>query len=130
MQKMDKRDLIRREEIKTSLTAAHTAMQNEWPVLEAAIAKYNSLIDAYNAALEDARGFADDCNNAIEEYMSDKSEKWQEGERGQAFEEWRQEFENASFDDIEHIDISDLEPTDDDPEAVETLEGLPEEPSV
>lgn len=105
--KLSKDQIKRRDEIMDDL-------QEKSEALESAVEKYNEALDeirgdvevaleAYNESLADAQEFveeiASDANQAIEE----KSERWQEGERGQealSFKEaWEQiSVEGASID--------------------------------
>jgi hypothetical protein len=43
---------------------------------------------AYNAARNELISFRDEIHDKIETYIGNKSDKWQEGERGAAFQEW------------------------------------------
>jgi hypothetical protein len=72
-------------------------------------------LEEYNQAVTDALQWGQDAADEIEDYMSDRSDKWRESDRGQAYEEWQNEF--ASFN-PEEIEI-------DQPELVEVEE--PEE---
>ncbi len=58
-------------------------------------------VEAYNTLLEEAKGFAFDIANQAENDISEKSEKWQEGERGEAANEWKDAWENIELDEIE-----------------------------
>lgn len=87
--------------------------------LNEAYEKVDNAIAELNAVLADAREFAGAITARIEEYMNDRSENWLEGEKGQAYEEWKGEWENAeqslddkSFDDENPADILDALPTE------------------
>jgi hypothetical protein len=60
---------------------------------EQAASDYNDLItrltEQFGDATERARGIVEDAANEAESYFDLKSEKWQEGDRGQAYGEWR-----------------------------------------
>ncbi len=45
--------------------------------------------------------FRDDIVSQMDEYMSDRSEKWQESAAGQNYEAWKSEWENAQIEPIE-----------------------------
>jgi molecular chaperone DnaK (HSP70) len=62
-----------------------------------------------NEKIEEARGFVEDIKNERQEEFDDKSERWQEGERGEAAQEWLQSWENAES---ELSEISNVEPPD------------------
>ena len=129
--KLTKQDLARRAAIISDLREAYTT-------LEAAVAEYNEKIAAlaepvtqalanYNEAVAAAQGFREDIVSQADEDISSKSEKWQEGEKGSAASEWKDEWESA---DIEELSL-DLPAEDgislDDADAADTLEGLAEE---
>lgn len=104
------------------------AVQDAYAVLEESIG-------AYNAKLEDARSVLTDIHSQAESDFSDKSEKWQEGDKGTATQEWIDTLSEALdwFNDIdmpsepEELSIDDLI-TGDDP--AEVLEGLASEPET
>jgi len=118
-----KQDRQRRDEIVADLNKAETELQAEHALVTAAIEAFNVKVDAYNAACGEARGFVDDMVSQIDSDMADKTERWQESDKGQAVEAWKGELEGVDLDDIEPLEIPDLP----DLEHATTLEGLPEE---
>lgn len=81
-------------------------------------------ITGYNTALEDARDFlSNDLVGHFNDEFDDKSEKWQEGERGEATRTWIDEFDSLAndFEDIDEPDTLD--------EHIEKLNLLENEPS-
>lgn len=76
-------------------------------------------IAAYKAALVEAQQFCAGVAEEIRAYFDDKSEKWQEGERGQAYEEWATGWEGVEFPEVD-------EPSE---QAAEVLGALEEEPA-
>ena len=87
-----------REELDAKVEDVNDALQTAIDALMDAVADYNS-------ALERARAFATDIVSQAEEDFSDKSERWQEGERGEICRAWIDEWEQLSLDDIELPDI-------------------------
>ncbi|ARK07508.1 hypothetical protein LAV_00133 [Sphingobium phage Lacusarx] len=83
-------------------------------------------IENYNKSLEDARDFIDNTvAGHFNDEFNDKSEKWQEGERGDATREWIDEIEGVSG---ELVDVDAI--TDDElQEHIDYLENIPEEPN-
>ena len=65
--------------------------------IEEAFAKLEPLVKAYNVAVSDAQEFAQEVASDIDDYIRDKSEKWQEGERGQAYIAWRDAWQQWSL---------------------------------
>lgn len=67
----------------------------------------NLLIVDYNETLEQARGVIEDIHSQADSDYTDKSEKWQEGERGTAVKEWIDAIESIKDNDLN--DISDFD---------------------
>jgi len=67
-------------------------------------------LEVYNATIWDAQSFRTDLVSELEGYRDERSDKWQESDRGQAFEDWIQEWENLDLDEV----------TIDEPEPLET----------
>ena len=103
--KLGKAEIERRAEIVEAINEA-------WGKLDDAINVYNDAVAAlrepladalaaYNESVSEARGFAEDVVSQADEDLGDKSEKWQEGERGRAAVEFKDAWEYLSFDEIE-----------------------------
>lgn len=111
--------------------AIYVELQSTYSNLEDAVTKYNEAVKAAREALElaindhneqvdAANGWANASAAAeIRDYMGERSEKWQESDRGQAYEEWASSYEQWTLDRIE-IEI---------PEALdESVVDMPENP--
>ena len=114
------------------------AARRKLGILNAAITQFNERLEEQRSILDDA---VNDCNGAMQDVADflerikerlngeydDKSEKWQEGEKGTAVRDWIDTFE------IDFMDI-DVEVPNDISEAecdeLETLEGVETEPSL
>lgn len=125
MKQFSRQDIARRDRIIDDLNAAVAAIDEVWPALEEAIQAVNEKIAAYNEAVGAARGFAEDMVSTIDAYMSEKSEKWIDGEAGQSFSEWKSGIENEDMDDLDAMEVPDKP----EPDHAATLEGLATEPS-
>jgi len=79
-----------------AVSAFNAAMEEAFKAVEEAQARYTECVDA-------ARSFADDVASEARSEWDDKSEKWQEGERGQAAGEWVEEWEGLDFDTAEIV---------------------------
>lgn len=82
-------------------------------------------VNPLNEKLEEVRGFVEDIHSERQTDFDGKSERWQEGERGQAAQDWLQEWENG-MGDLEDMPL--LEAPDvglDIPDAANVLAGLP-----
>lgn len=106
--------------------------------LEAAIEIYNSGLSAlrdklreeistYNDSLSEAKDFMADIASDRDSEFSDKSERWQEGEKGQAAQEWYQEWENAELDEFDPELPDDIEFNGENP--ADVLDQLQDEAS-
>lgn len=87
--------------------------------LEVVEQKLNEAAEAYRAKLVEAQEFCASVADEIRAYFDDKSEKWQESERGQAYEEWATGWEGVEF----------PEPDIPAESAAETMGTLEEEPA-
>ena len=100
-------------------------LRDGYDELNAAIDKYNEAVkalwepvqkalDTYNEAISDANCYAnDELTSGMQEYYDEKSEKWQQGEKGQRFDAWLQEWstelEQVSLDEPDEADASNIE---------------------
>ena len=112
------------------------ALREKGEALAGAVEAYNTALEelgkpvlaaleAYNEALSDARIFAEEVGQAIDDQIAEKSERWQDGEKGEKAAEWRDEWQGATLDDVELELPEPLEEPDLD--AAGALEELPEE---
>lgn len=125
--KLDKRDTQRRDEAITNLRAKAESYNN-------IVAKINELINGdlataraeYEEAFNSASELRDDVVSQIDDHIEEKSEAWQEGDRGSAFSSWKDEWEEWQpelIDPVEELkEIEDDIPTQ--------LEDLATEPSL
>ena len=107
------------EVVHEAIEAYNTAAANEWDKVKDALAKYNETV-------ADADGFRDSVASAARDFFDGKSERWQEGEKGQAAAEfadtWEVEMSEAELDDPEPVDAPDFA-------EIDAFEQLPMEPS-
>jgi hypothetical protein len=126
MKKLSKRDLERRTEVLAKLQAAEKQIDEAIVVVNSVIdEKVNAAITRYNEAVSELEGLRDDIVAEMESYAGDRSEKWQEGDAGQAYEEWKGEWENLDVSELDAVEALELPET---PHA-EELEALPSEPN-
>lgn len=157
--KLTKREISDRDTLAEELRNAHsvliqamndynTRMEELREALDDAVAVYNdgreealaSLEDArdgFNSLLEDTKAFVSDITGNAQSEYDERSEKWQDGERGRAASAWINEWAEANFDPIDletgqPLDIQLLYPEELDPDYIEDraelLENLPTEP--
>jgi phage/plasmid-associated DNA primase len=127
------------------LSAAQISMQKEFVdilnnvenQLKLAITKYNegveplrdavvSALSEYNEAVQTVKQFCDDVASEADDAIIEKGEKWQNSDKGESVIAWKQEWEEADFEELE-IDF----PEDLDvelPDNGTTLSVLPREP--
>lgn len=82
-------------------------------------------INEYNLTVIAAQDFVDQTRSEIQSYYDERSDSWQDGNRGTLFNEWIEQWDIS----LEEIDIN--SPTETDVpefEAVGQLESLPQEP--
>lgn len=103
--KFSKKDIADRDELVQ-------AARLKFATLNDAIEKFNGYVadawreleDAvtdYNGALSDARDFVERVKDEFTSEYDEKSEKWQEGDKGTAAREWIDSFDNVELDDAE-----------------------------
>lgn len=81
-------------------------------------------IEAYNAALSEARDFIEDAVGKMEDYVEDKSENWGDSDTGTAYMDWKSEWEGMDLENLVRPDLIEFDyPHADD------LENLPTEPT-
>lgn len=111
-------------------------LRDTYLVLEGAVEKFNTALDdlwqkvedaeaKYNTVVQEANEWRENIASEIEEFIQEKSDKWQEGDKGQAYVEW-----HTQYDAIELQDV-DLERPEslslDDGDQADILEELDEE---
>jgi hypothetical protein len=107
------------EAVTDAVNAYNEAMAAEWAKVEEAIADYN-------AAVESANEFRDGVHADMEGYYEDRSEKWQEGEKGSAYSDWMNEWDEY----FSELEVDPPNPVDEpDLGEADALADLPEVPS-
>jgi chromosome segregation ATPase len=121
-EKADHAQTIRKkhEALEQAVAAYNTAMREQR-------AKVEEALNDLNGAITDAESWREEIANAQEEYYDNKSEKWQEGDKGNAYSSWKDEWGNE-FEQMEEIEFPELEvPECDLPDTIENLNDQPEE---
>lgn len=105
---------------------AKTELESE---IEKLITDFNEThIAAFNEKLETARGWVEDIHRERSEDYDQKSERWTEGDRGQAAYDWLQTWESAvgELDAMTDVEVPQLDITiPDAANVVQQLEGEP-----
>lgn len=74
---------------------------------EAAEKAYLTSVSVYKLAVEEAESFAQNVTEAMRDYYGEKSEKWQEGERGDAYQSMIDSWESLDGTEVEDLEKSD-----------------------
>jgi hypothetical protein len=129
MTKLCKEDLSRRDELVSRLRETFTALDMAVDKFNTAMAEawegVEEALTAHNEAITDANSLKAEITEEMQDYYDDRTEKWQESDKGQAFQSWKEtweeEFSEAELEKPEDLDISQLE------DYGEILEQLSEE---
>lgn len=78
------------EKLDSAIEEYNNALDEKWAVIQAAQ-------ENYNTAISDAVGFAEEISNDMNEYFDERSESWQESEKGDSYREWIDEWENIEL---------------------------------
>lgn len=107
--------------LNAAITAYNEAMAPHKEAVEEALEEYNNKVGELKSVYE---GIANDARG----YFDERTERWQESETGQAYEEWVEQLEEL---DIEEVEIE-LPEEIDFPDDIPDLEGAdflpPDEP--
>lgn len=79
----------------------------------------------YNEVIQKVKEFCEGIASKVEDEWAEKSEKWQESDKGQLVSEWKDLWEGADFEELE-LDFSGALDSSI-PENVTTLDDLPDE---
>src|SRR5215510_15034516 len=127
MQALSKAQLVTLKTLFETLTTRYEAFEEAVDDFNATQAEaWNEVLaaeEAYNEAVTTANEWLGEVKEAIEEYVNERSEKWQESDRGQAYAAWLEAFSVE----LEESDLSEpAELTLDVDNAAGMLEDLPE----
>jgi hypothetical protein len=126
MKRLSKDRKQQRADLVTRLNDAAEAVRAALVAVNAEIAgKLNSAIENYNLILSVAEAFRDEIVSELEHYASDRSDRWQNSERGQSHEAWKQEWEVLDVTGLDAIDEIN-EPEMAHPNELESLRSRPE----
>lgn len=120
-------------------TALINKLQDAYSEVESAVERFNDQVEvlandlqekveAFNTLVHEAKDWAENFAEEKRSEFDERSENWQEGDRGMTTEGWIEEWEGA---DLNHLDIelpALLELPGDDT-AADQLGNLPDEPS-
>lgn len=126
---LNKKELAQRDEHVSELRAAAEALTAAVEAYREAVVDLKEPVEearaAYNEVLERAQAWVADIVSEADSAISDKSEKWQEGEKGQAASSWKDAWEQLDMEEV-RIDYPD-ELEFDEPTHADDLEQAPED---
>jgi hypothetical protein len=113
-----------------AITAAHkkqleqitSDLEEQGGEVHSASLYYNEQIYHYNELLQKASDLRDQIISDQETYYEEKDEEWQEDDRGEAYQEWSDEWGGADLEAVEEIDEFEVEHP-------QTLSDLPHKPN-
>jgi hypothetical protein len=127
MKRLTKGDSEQQESLVRCLREKADAVREVREKINALITgELNPAIAEYNGVLADATEFRDEIVGRMDDYISERSEKWAEGEAGESYTSWKDDWEAVSLDDME--DENELE-IEEGCETADELEGLSSGPA-
>jgi len=103
MKKISKDQINRRDELQGKLQSLMTDLETACEAYNEALREKWGAIDdalgAYNEAIGEVNEWQQEVAADIQSYVDDRSEKWQESDKAQEYDSWREEFEEE-FDEV------------------------------
>lgn len=105
---------VRKNDVSQRIADFNTKIQE---LIDEFNSEISQIVQSYNDVASEANAFVEEVKNAQQEYYDERSEKWQESDRGSEYQDWMNEWdieieevevEEAHFDEIDEPDI-DLE---------------------
>jgi len=124
MKKLSRSQLKQRSDLLIRLEKLYEAAEHQITAYnegECSHGMVESAVERYNEAVGDANCLLADVRSDIEDYIEGRSEKWQEGERGDRYREWLD-----LTDDLDTIETPEAETDEDGNRTVEDLDGYNE----
>ncbi len=87
-------DLV--DQLRTSKDAYNSQIEKIKEMLSPELARLNELCKEIDSALERLEGESSSLVRDMEEYYEDRSEKWQESEKGEQYQDWINAWNNLS----------------------------------
>lgn len=133
MNKLSKDQQKKLEDIRQRWTTARDALDVAQADANEKIAQVQSdlsdKIADLNALVEEANGIREEIEADAQSYYDEKSEKWQEGDRGSAYSEWISAWQNE-VEEIEEVALDTIARVEDVPESLLSEDDYPSEPST
>ena len=128
MTALKKSDIAERDAICSRVRDARTKLDESVDAYNAAKdelwGNIQSALESYNETVTEANEWRHGIASEVDSYISDRSDKWQESDKGSAVSSWKDEFEG----DCEEAELEEPETLGLDIEcAADALEALPED---
>lgn len=128
MKKLDKATLERLAKMREEVRSLQDDLGAEVETFNEKVAELFSGVEAIrvnlNEKIQEANTLIEEIHGDMESFFDEKSEKWQEGDSGQEFQSWMQEWE-TELEEIDELDIP--EPLEVSLEVADTFDQFPEE---
>ena len=130
MQKLDKKSVAERERLcdlmRQIIERGNMLIEDYNESLdEDDLQKVEQVVTALNEQIDAANEFIQDQHEMMDSYYNDRSESWQEGDRGQAYQGWMDEWD-VSLESVELGMNEDRTLLELDDSIVDELENLPD----
>jgi len=125
MKKLSKQQCARHEELVAQLTKARDDLNTAIGAYNAEVARLHAelspKVDAVNAVITEVNSFVEEVHDEQESYYDERSEKWQEGDAGQAYSYWKDGWD-LTLDELELEEPSPFDEVEVDVDGFEQLE--------
>lgn len=123
MKGLSKGQIKQRDEIAAKLRDKADDVNSAEEAVQEAIERLNEVVREYNDLVTEANDFVVEVAGEGRDYIDEKSERWQEGDRGQEVAGFVEEWEGVELDEVEEAELQfDFGERD----AAEDLESLPD----
>lgn len=132
MLKLSKDQQKKIDALRERWTSARNDLDNEQGDANEKIAeierKLNEKIADLNAIVEEANSLREEIESDAQSYYDEKSEKWQEGDRGSSYSDWISSWQNE-VEEVEEVSLDTVARVEDVPETILSDDDYPTEPS-
>ena len=130
MRKLSKPDIIEKNQLAGELEERKDKLEDALAVYAAAIdeawSKLERDVESYNEKLEEVQNFVGNIVSQMEDYVSERSDRWQESDAASDYSSWQSDWENVSTLPLELEEPSKFEDTAPELTGRELLDDLSE----
>lgn len=94
--------------LQTAKSKVEEAIAKANNTISAAVAEVNVAVAEYNGVLEDTENFLSDIGSRLREEYDNKSETWQDSERGQSASEFVDMWESLALEHLEDVEVEEI----------------------